>query len=322
MNFAYYTLQELFSYRVEFMRYSLTLMMFLFALLTTTSEAAVSAQELTLKIAALESKNSGRIGVSVVSANGATLLSYRGNERFAMCSTFKALLGAVILSRVDSNLESLERSISYNSTDILEYAPITKNHLNTGHMTVSELTAASLQYSDNTAANLLLNAIDGPKTLTKYLRSIGDNITRLDRNEPSLNTNTLNDLRDTSTPDAMTKTLQKVLIGDSLSPASKEQLKLWMFGNTTGDSKLRAGFDKFWMIGDKTGSGENGASNDVAIVFPRGLPPFIITVFYTGSTASNDTKNAVIAEVARITSGILLKNHPKSNFGVSKRNLQ
>lgn len=290
------------------MQYFLALLMFLLTSFVAASETAVSAKEFTSRIATLESKSSGRIGVSVVSANGTPLFSYRANERFSMCSTFKALLGASILSRVDSNLESLDRPISYKSTDILDYAPVTKSHLITGHMTVSQLSAASIQYSDNTAANLLLDAIGGPKALTEYLRSIGDNTTRLDRNEPSLNANVSGDLRDTSTPDAMAETLQKILMGDYLSPASKEQLKAWMFGNTTGDSKLRAGFDKFWIIGDKTGSGGDGASNDVAIVFPRGLPPFIITVFYTGSAASNDTKSTVIAEVARITNDVLLNN--------------
>jgi beta-lactamase class A len=270
-------------------------------------ESSISSTEFTSKISALEKKSSGRIGVSVISINGASLFSYRENERFAMCSTFKVLLGALVLSRVDSKLESLDRLITFQATDILDYAPITKKYLATGHMTVSELIAASIQYSDNTAANLLLGTVGGPNALTKYLRGIGDNITRLDRNEPSLNTNLSDDLRDTSTPSAMAHTLQKVLIGDYLSSASKEQLKIWMFGNATGESKLRAGFEKFWVVGDKTGSGENGASNDVAIVFPRGYPPFIIAVFYTGSGASSETKSAVIAEVARITSGVLDK---------------
>jgi len=248
--------------------------------------------------------------VSVISTNGAPLFSYRANERFAMCSTFKALLGAFVLSRVDAKQESLDRPVSYSAADILDYAPITKKELATGHMTVSQLNAASIQYSDNTAANLLLDTVGGPAALTQYLRSIGDTTTRLDRNEPTLNSNTAGDERDTSTPQAMAATLQKLLVGEHLSPASKEQLKAWMFGNTTGDAKLRAGFDKFWIVGDKTGSGANGASNDVAIVFPRGLPPFIIAVFYTDSAASGDAKNAVIAEVAKIA-GDTLAYRPK-----------
>ncbi len=280
----------------------------LLALMPVCSRAVVPANEFVSRVSGLESKHGGRLGVAVISTNGMPLFSYRSNERFAMCSTFKALLAALVLSRVDKGQESLEREIRFASGDILDYAPITKERLGIGHMTVRELNAASVQYSDNTAANLLLKEVGGPAALTKYLRSIGDRTTRLDRNEPSLNTNLPDDPRDTSTPAAMSRTLQKLLVDKSLSASSREQLKVWMLGNTTGDAKLRAGFDKRWTIGDKTGSGANGASNDVAIVFPDDLPPFIITVFYTGSTASGDEKNAVIAEVARITRESLEKN--------------
>ena len=191
--------------------------------------------------------------------------------------------------------------VPYTSADILSYAPIAKENLTKGQMSVAQLNAASIQYSDNTAANLLLAASGGPGGLTAYLRSIGDTVTRLDRDEPSLNSNIPGDLRDTTTPRAMALTLQKLLVGDKLSPASKEQFKALMFGNTTGDTRLRAGLDKSWMVGDKTGTCDNGATNDVGIVYPRGLPPFIIAVFYTGSASSNEARSEVIAEVARIT---------------------
>jgi beta-lactamase class A len=188
---------------------------------------------------------------------------------------------------------------------------VTKEKLAAGQMTVFELNEASIQHSDNTAANLLLEAIGGPMALTDYLRSIGDKTTRLDRNEPTLNSNVVGDLRDTTTPDAMAQTLRKLLMSNALGPASREQLKVWMFGNLTGDAKLRAGFDQFWIVGDKTGSGDNGASNDVAIVFPRGVAPFIISVYTTGSSTSSEARNAVIADVARVTSSVLKQGKPR-----------
>lgn len=289
------------------MRYLIALITFSITLAATAAEPVSAAKEFTSRIAALEKKNGGRIGASVVWADGATQFSYRGNERFAMCSTFKALLGAATLARVDAKKELTDRFISYKSSDILDHAPIAKKNLAAGRMTVSELNAASIQYSDNTAANLLLDTIGGPKGFTDYLRSIGDNTTRLDRNEPSLNANIAGDVRDTTTPDAMADTLRKLLFGDSLSPASKEQLKAWMFGNTTGDTRIRAGLDKFWMIGDKTGAGDNGANNDVAVVYPRGYPPFIITVYYSESKTSHEERNATIAQVARIAGDLLAK---------------
>jgi beta-lactamase class A len=289
-----------------------TLLFLSFFLLIETQPANAyfnSAQkEFATKVEALEKQNGGRLGVAVVSLNGTPLLLVRETERFAMCSTFKALLGAAVLARVDAGSESLGRLISYKESDLLEYAPITKDNLSAGAMTIAELNEASIQYSDNTAANLLLDAIGGPAELTKFLRSLGDNTTRLDRNEPTLNTNLDGDDRDTSTPVAMAISLQKLLRGDVLSLTSTEQLKAWMFGNTTGATRLKAGFNKDWLIGDKTGTGPNGAVNDVAIVFPRGLPPFAMVVFFTGSKAASEVKNSVIAEVARITERVLMKH--------------
>lgn len=265
-------------------------------------------QQFAERIADLEKQNGGRLGVAVISLSGAPLLSVRGNERFAMCSTFKALLGAAVLARVDAQRESLGRMISYQESDLLDYAPITKDNLASGGMSIAALNEASIQYSDNTAANLLLDTIGGPAALTAFLRSLGDTTTRLDRNEPSLNTNLSNDDRDTSTPSAMASSMQKLLHGKTLSLSSKEQLKAWMFGNTTGDARLKAGFDKNWLIGDKTGTGPHGAVNDIAIVYPRGLPPFVIAVFYTGSSASAEVKNKVIADVASLVAVFLAKN--------------
>lgn len=285
----------------------LTFLILLLASVSALAENAVPANAFAAKMSALEQSGGGRLGVSVVTTEGRTLLSYRADERFAMCSTFKALLGAYVLSRVDAKKESLDRQINFKAADLLDYAPIAKAQLAVGHMTVRELNAASMQYSDNTAANLLLEATGGPAALTRYLRSIGDNTTRLDRNEPSLNTNLAGDPRDTTTPAAMTQTLRKLLIGKHLTPESREQLKVLMIGNTTGDAKLRAGFAKGWLVGDKTGSGSNGASNDVAIVFPTGHPPFIIAVFYSGSAASSDEKNAVIAKVAGIAGELIVQ---------------
>ncbi|MFZ6801332.1 class A beta-lactamase [Undibacterium sp. Di24W] len=289
--------------------FTLFLLSFLFFLAAQTANAeSNSAQkEFVTRVSALEKQHGGRLGVAVVLLNGKPLLARRENERFAMCSTFKALLGAAVLARVDAQRESLGRAISYKESDLLEYAPITKENLSAGSMTIAELNEASIQYSDNTAANLLLESIGGPAALTDFMRSLGDKTTRLDRNEPTLNTNMKDDERDTSTPAAMASSLQKLLSEDVLSLTSKEQFKAWLFGNTTGANRLKAGFDKNWLIGDKTGTGSNGAANDVAIVYPRGLPPFTIAVFYTDSNVASEIKNTVIAEVARIASEILVK---------------
>lgn len=280
-------------------RYALASVLLL-ASFDTLAASKLTPADFRQSIATLEEKNGGRLGVSALNIANGERLAYRADERFAMASTFKLLLVASVLHRVDVGAETLDRSVTYSAADIESYAPITSQHLKDGHMSVSELCAAALQYSDNTAANLLLKTMGGPEGLTRYIRTLGDKKTRLDRNEPSLNTNTAGDLRDTTTPAAMLNTMRTVLVGNVLSINLRKQLTEWLIGNTTGNAKLRAGFNPTWKVGDKTGSGANGASNDVAIVWPDNQQPFLITVYYTGSTISPEQQSKVIADVGRI----------------------
>ncbi len=221
-----------------------------------------------------------------------------------MCSTFKFLLVSAILSRVDAHQETLDRFIHYTKTDLLDYAPITKAHLAEGGMTLSALCAAAIEYSDNTAANLLLAALGGPAHVTRFARSLGDSVTRLDRNEPALNTAIPGDPRDTTSPSAMLHDMKKVLLEDrTLSSDSRQRLEAWMIANTTGAGSLRAGLPSAWRIGDKTGSGRNGATNDIAICWPPNRPPILVTAYFVGSSAADNDRHAAIADVGRLVAG-------------------
>lgn len=279
-------------------------LLLLVALAMTSLNAVASRQAdpstFSAMVAALEHDDGGRIGVAAFNTTNGARLGYRADERFALCSTFKILLVSNVLSRVDAGDEALDRLVKYGPRDLESYAPITRAHLKNGSMTISELSAAAIEYSDNTAANLLLKSAGGPAALTRFVRTLGDLITRLDRNEPSLNTNFPGDPRDTTTPHAMIDTMRGLLVGNVLSPASRRRLIDWMVANTTGDAKLRAGLDPAWKVGDKTGSGENGASNDVAIVWPSNQPPYLVAVYYSGSSASQQQQSAVIATVGRL----------------------
>jgi beta-lactamase class A len=224
-----------------------------------------------------------------------------------MCSTFKLALAGAVLARVDAGKESLERTVAYTSTDLLSYAPITRERAKEGSMTVGALCAAAVEVSDNTAANLLLRTLGGPAEFTRYLRSLGDEVTRLDRDEPTLNTNEPGDARDTTTPDAMLATMNALLLGGALSPASRLQLQAWLVASTTGAARLRAGVPPSWRVGDKTGTGANGATNDLAILWPPGRSPILIAAYSTGAKGSDDERNALLAEVARIVLGAMKK---------------
>ena len=217
-----------------------------------------------------------------------------------MCSTFKFLAAAAVLKRVDDKQEKLERFVSYDAKDILEYAPVTKEHLKDGGMTLGALCAAAIEQSDNTAGNLLFDAIGGPAGITNFARDLGDGITRLDRKEPALNSAIPGDERDTTTPAAISSDMQRLLLGDALSETSRRQLDDWLKRNETGGSMIRAGVPKTWSVGDKTGRGANGATNDIAIMRPPGRAPILLAIYSVGSTATADDRLAVIAEVAKL----------------------
>jgi beta-lactamase class A len=257
--------------------------------------ALLTAQTLSLGAGA----DNLRIGIAMLDAAGKIVHVQMGNDRFPMCSTFKFLAVADVLQRVNRGDEKLDRFIKYDERDILDWAPVTKQHLRDGGMTLEALCFAAIAYSDNTAANLLLKTLDGPAGLTtKFIRSLGDPVTRLDRKEPELNNVAPGDERDTTTPIAMLRDMQKILLGDVLSETSRKKLESWMVQNTTGAAMIRAGVPNSWSVGDKTGNaGAN--SNDLAIIREPGGQTILLCVFVEAPGETPEKRANKIAAIAR-----------------------
>ena len=257
------------------------------------------------RFAAIEARVGGRLGLAALDVTSGARLAHRDNERFAMCSTFKAMAVAASLARVDRGADRLDRFVPYGESDLLPYAPVTTARVHEGGMTLGELCAAAIELSDNTAANLILASIGGPAGWTGFVRSMGDIASRLDRNEPSLNTARLGDPRDTTTPRAMIADLELAVLGKVLAPASRDLLAGWMIKCGTGRARLRAGLPASWRVGDKTGTGENGAAGDIAVAWtPAG--PLVTACYLAGATrASAAERDGAIAEVGRIVAETL-----------------
>jgi beta-lactamase class A len=253
------------------------------------------------QLAELERRTGGRLGVAALDTGTQRRIEHRAFEAFAMCSTFKLLLAGAILARVDAGKEHLDRIVAYGKSDLLDYAPVTTANVAKGGLTVQALCAAAVEESDNTAANLLLATLGGPDGLNAFVRSLGDRITQLDRTEPSLNEAAIGDPRDTTTPFAMAKDAQKLVLGTTLAMPSRELLTSWLVACETGTDAIRAGVPKTWRVGDKTGSGENGTRNDVAILWPPNGAPIVVAAYLTRATSiANDQRNAALATVATI----------------------
>jgi len=246
-----------------------------------------------------ERDTGGHIGVYAKNLRTGALLSWRAHERFIMCSSFKASLAACVLASVDRGQARLDELIAYGPADLLEWAPVAKQNLEKGAMSVAEMCEAAVELSDNTCANALLARFGGPSALTGYWRSIGDTVSRLDHNEPELNRTPPGDPHDTTTPAAMAGTLQKLILGEALLPTSRERLTGWMLGCKTGDNRLRAGLPKDWRVADKTGNNGKDASGDIAVAWSTRGEPMVICAYTRGGAPTSRQIDDVFAQIGR-----------------------
>lgn len=249
------------------------------------------------ELASLEKEFGGRVGVYALDTGSGATLGHRANERFLMCSTVKTFIVSAILHRRLSEPGLLDKRIQYTQSDLLEWAPVTSQHVAEG-MTVSELCDATLRYSDNTGANLLIAQLGGPKQTEKFVRSLGDNVSRMDRTEDQLNIPD-GDL-DTSTPQQLVTNLRRLVLDEGLDAQGRDLLTDWLKRNTTGDQSIRAGVPTGWTVGDKTGSGFKGETNDIAVIWPTGRAPIVVAVLTVPEDPKSTQGKPTIAAATRI----------------------
>jgi beta-lactamase class A len=244
-----------------------------------------------------ERQSGGRIGLYAKNLETGATVSHRADERFVMCSTFKASLAACVLARVDRGQDDLGNLISFGAQDLAEYAPVARENLGAGGLSVADMCKAAVELSDNTCANLLLARIGGPAALTAFWRSTGDAVTRLDHTEPMLNRSPPGDPHDTTTPAAMANSLRRFVFGEMLTPSSRQRLLGWLIGCQTGANRLRAGLPKRWTIGDKTGNNGKDAAGDIAVAWRRPGGRVVICAYTQGGTPTPSQIDAVFAQI-------------------------
>ena len=263
----------------------------------------VLAEETFPAITAYERETGGKVGLYAENIISGAKLAWRADERIVMCSTFKASLAACVLARIDQGKDHLEQMVAYGPKDLLEYAPVAKQNIANNakaSMSVADMCAAIVELSDNTCANLLLAWVGGPSALTAFWRSTGDTVTRLDHNEPELNRSPPGDPHDTTAPAAMAGNLRRFVLGETLSPDSRQRLTGWMLNCKTGDNRLRAGLPKDWKVADKTGYSGKDAAGDIAVVWSRPDRPVLISAYVQGGSPSGAQFTALFSEIGRM----------------------
>jgi beta-lactamase class A len=261
---------------------------------TAPATAGQSSGRTDEAFAQLEARFHAKLGVYALDTGTGRAVSFQAATRFAYCSTFKALAAGILLRRGTP----LDTVIHYRASDLVEYSPVTSQHDTTG-MTLEAVMEAALEYSDNTAANLLLAQLGGPRRFQEALRGIGDMTTDSDRDEPSLNDATPGDTRDTSTAQALAEDLRQFTLGHLLPAGSRQLLTGWLLRNTTGGPYIRAGVPAGWKVGDKTGNGYWGTRDDIAITWPPHGAPIVIAVLSSRGSVNAASDDALIADATR-----------------------
>ncbi|MFF8831249.1 class A beta-lactamase [Streptomyces sp. NPDC015131] len=267
-----------------------------------TTPAAGSAPY-TAELKRLERTYGARLGVYAIDTGTGREMTHNDGERFAYASTIKAFAAAAVLRKY--SLSGLDRVVTYAKSDLIDHSPITGKHVTTG-MTLRALCDAAVRYSDNTAANLLFDALGGPRGLTAALREAGDDTTRVEHIEPELNQWAPGATRDTTTPRAFAAALRTYVLGDTLGKDERALLTQWLRTNTTGAELIRAGLPKDWVVGDKTGGGGVYAvRNDIAVAWPPGRAPIVMAIMSNRGSEDADYDNKLIADAASVVAKTL-----------------
>ncbi|PEC59827.1 class A beta-lactamase [Bacillus wiedmannii] len=247
--------------------------------------------------AKLEKEYDAKLGIYALDTGTNQTIAYHSDDRFAFASTSKSLAVGALLRK--NSLEALDQRITYTHEDLSNYNPITEKHVDTG-MTLKELADASVRYSDSTAHNLILKQLGGPSEFEKILREMGDTVTTSEQFEPELNEVHPGETHDTSTPEAIAKTLQSFTLGTALPTEKRELLVDWMKRNTTGDKLIRAGVPKGWEVADKTGAGSYGTRNDIAIIWPPNKKPIVLAILSNHDKEDAKYDDKLIADATKV----------------------
>ncbi len=285
----------------------------LFCTFSTQVHALSAWEENTIKaqIDAVKAFSQGRVGIMVHFMGTEKSFTYHAQERFPFCSTVKLVIAAAILkkSQEPERTNFLKEKLVI-PTKIVTYSPVLTG-LSGKTLSVGDLCAAMLQESDNTATNMLLEALGGPQSVQTFARITGREEFRFEDYEPIINAAKPTDKRNATTPRAMIRLMQEFFFGDVLNETNKKQLKEWLADTRAGNNLIAAAVPKTWTVFHKSGAGDHGNIGDIAMIIPNkkssayiahvhGDAPILLAIYMTGSQLNYDTRADLMRQLTKI----------------------
>ena len=249
----------------------------------------------------------GRVGAAAVMIEGKTVLEFHSHERFPMQSVYKLPIGMAVLAQVDRGTLHLDQIVHVDKSEYVskgQKSPLRDANPNGADVSLSELLRLAVLESDGTASDVLLRLIGGPSGAMKFLATIGvKNITIRDT-EMRLGQENTAQYRNWATPDGAIGLLRAVQESRGLSAASHAMLMRFLTETTTFPHRIKGLLPPGTPVAHKTGSsgtrdGMAAATNDTGIVTLPDGRHLAIAVFVSDSKADDDTRDGVIARIAR-----------------------
>lgn len=285
-----------------------------------------------------ENYSGGMLGVSATHIESDKKLSFKEDQSFLMCSTYKIPIAIYLLHLAEQGKINLEEHYVMREVDLRPGFAFTLNDFDCKNgfpISYRNLLSMMLRESCNTSTDIILRKIGGPDAVTAYINKNGIKNVSVDRytleaiaatdgvNKLPINLectldeykklstavtkeeleiakeNFYNDSRDSSTPFAMNSLLIKLFKQELLLAENTDLLLRTMRRNKLYPNRLMGLLPYRTPVAHKTGTA-TGYTNDVGIItLPHQYGHIAITVFIKKSSKDKIYAERALAEVSR-----------------------
>lgn len=249
----------------------------------------------------------GRVGVAVQLIESGQTANLHGDEHFPMHSVYKLPISMAVLQRVDRGELTLDQHVKVEPGDFVRtgmYSPVRDKYPNGTELTVAELLRYTICESDGSASDVLMKLIGGPGSVMTFLKEIQVPDIHVVNSEKEIGRDWETQYRNWATPKGALSLLLALQSQRGLSRESQALLLKLMTEVITGPKRVKGELPAATEVAHKTGTGgtRNGitsATNDIGIITLPDGRHLAIAAFVSDSAADDDTRDAVIARLAK-----------------------
>ncbi len=279
-----------------------------FLLLALLAVTTFSPTDLSKQMNEIAGSSQGRVGAAVLLLESDKSVELNGAERFPMQSVYKLPIAMAALDRVDSGSLNLEQKVNVEKSELIPaklHSPLRDKYPHGDvELTLRELLRYNVSDSDGTACDVLLRIIGGPKEVSKYLRGIGIKEIVVANTEMEMSKSGAVQYRNWATPKGAIALLKLLHEGKVLSAQSRELLSKLMIETPTGPKRIKGLLPQGTIVAHKTGTsntanGITAATNDIGIITLPNGKHLVVAVFVSDAKADLETREGVIARIAK-----------------------